>query len=751
MLFLLAIPLFILIFLLFVMFVCAEKYGMVIGRGEDVISDSNAISISKEYARWRLGRQLKALSRHDRYQLALQTFLILMANEDIDKEEPVYKSMSIDSMPYKIFSDYKIDEKITNEVRRLIDEFRGDRDRENKSIEWSAYDGKYMCGGVGGVGGFQRTITREIMNILHTRAMNYGLDYMQAHGAILTMLMRYDTVIDFHLWSIPVNVYEALSDAGFNIEGYASPIDSYMLRLGKNPHSAFCSLYYDTDKCFGSLGRIQDIDIEKLPKGAGIVMVPPIIYELQERAKSLYDKFISVGVNCCMFEITKDILDNDVDKKCANVDERYEWHLEQFARFTISTKFTYLAPGDICMRFSDKALYKKILPRIKEAFRYIENTDDAGYIQYHHKMEREYSRWVCIQEILGLIGADAKTNNERNQYEYHNIIERFLLQCANNVREFAKGATDSIFCAGNGATAVYNKLEEELIAKHIVSSADAEGMVSQIRAKIDAWLKEPTAVKNFKFWYNKSGFFCAADGSPEFSTYMDRFRHMRMLDILRADGNARYDQLLVQIVCLRYACIMNRGQQWNFPFTWYECLYDKFGVRIELFASPLNSQLLLLGPDMKFCSLFYDVDQYFGSLGSIFELDILSLYRAGGCPGRVLNMGANPPYVEAIIDGMLDVMDKWFAICDRDGIKLRIFAGVPGWKDATFWSRILAHKMLVYSRVLAKGEYYYENSNDPKVPKIYHSGSYMTFILANFEDKGADYDELTMMLKHVKI
>ena len=74
-------------------------------------------------------------------------------------------------------------------------------------------------------------------------------------------------------------------------------------------------------------------------------------------------------------------------------------------------------------------------------------------------------------------------------------------------------------------------------------------------------------------------------------------------------------------------------------------------------------------------------------------------------------------------------MNEWFKIVP----KLRIFSVLPYWPDNEGIRALESHPYLKHKRVLKSGEFYYENSMNPMVPKIYHTGSCETFVLANFD------------------
>jgi len=187
---------------------------------------------------------------------------------------------------------------------------------------------------------------------------------------------------------------------------------------------------------------------------------------------------------------------------------------------------------------------------------------------------------------------------------------------------------------------------------------------------------------------------------------------------------------------------MARGQNWNIPYKWYNYIYETYDVILEGFASPLNSQLMLLGDNTNFCSLFKDTDGVFGSLGNLFKLDIKKYAEEHN---NKVSLTLNPPYIEKLMDMMVDLIDRWFTIVP----KLRIFTGLPYWPDATSLQRLQKHKYLKFTKLLKRGEFYYENSLDKLVPRIYHAGGYEIYVLANYE-KDKNEPEYESTLKYFK-
>lgn len=100
--------------------------------------------------------------------------------------------------------------------------------------------------------------------------------------------------------------------------------------------------------------------------------------------------------------------------------------------------------------------------------------------------------------------------------------------------------------------------------------------------------------------------------------------------------------------------------------------HDKLESKsLETFAGSLNSSL------NNYCSLFYDIEQKFGSKGSFFLLDINT------CEYKIIV--ANPPYFAEIIHKMFDKLLNYLKTCEDS----TVFIVVPDWRSKTEYDRDL--------------------------------------------------------------
>jgi hypothetical protein len=175
------------------------------------------------------------------------------------------------------------------------------------------------------------------------------------------------------------------------------------------------------------------------------------------------------------------------------------------------------------------------------------------------------------------------------------------------------------------------------------------------------------------------------------------------------------EQILIMV--MRYSFISVRGsQQWACPRKLYENLIKYYDIQIEGFASPLNSQMMMIHHSQPFshpfshsfspqgeketgeketdnekknyCSLFPDTDSVFGSLGSFFDQDF-----------RGKRVFINPPFHPRFI---MDVYRK--IMSEPDAVYLAV---LPEWPKEEGYIKFL--KSARYSFTYDQKNHYYEH------------------------------------------
>ena len=145
---------------------------------------------------------------------------------------------------------------------------------------------------------------------------------------------------------------------------------------------------------------------------------------------------------------------------------------------------------------------------------------------------------------------------------------------------------------------------------------------------------------------------------------------------------------------LRYSIFDMSSQQWSIGDNLYEDISDIFNISFEMFASPLNFNMNM------FCSIFYDTDHIFGSIGSFYNLDIEKLLNQ-----NIKGVFFNPPYLPLLMNNCtikcLHILDKM----NKLGVDFTIVSFLPNWNDAEYIKNFSGSKYTVESRIVNKCNY----------------------------------------------
>ena len=153
--------------------------------------------------------------------------------------------------------------------------------------------------------------------------------------------------------------------------------------------------------------------------------------------------------------------------------------------------------------------------------------------------------------------------------------------------------------------------------------------------------------------------------------------------------------VVIDNAALIYMTLRPKSQQLAITRGEYEA-YAGGGVVLEAFASPFNSQVIMMETrNNYFCSLFEKYDRPFGSLGNFFALTPAKI-------GKIDVIVINPPFVEDI----LFAAAKKAVALRRNHLRI-IFRG-PCWKDAAFYKYLAAMESIVIN-IFKAGAHSYEN------------------------------------------
>ncbi len=142
-------------------------------------------------------------------------------------------------------------------------------------------------------------------------------------------------------------------------------------------------------------------------------------------------------------------------------------------------------------------------------------------------------------------------------------------------------------------------------------------------------------------------------------------------------------EILVLCVLLKYSkFFLQSGNFWSIPISIFDVIDIQLRTNgdgrtkddiIELFGSPINTS------SKRFCSLYFDIDKFYGSLGSFYEY----IKPENFMRDKIYIL--NPPYIESmIIDTNKLIMER---LKDTENITVLILN--PNWDDIEIYGNLV--------------------------------------------------------------
>jgi hypothetical protein len=194
------------------------------------------------------------------------------------------------------------------------------------------------------------------------------------------------------------------------------------------------------------------------------------------------------------------------------------------------------------------------------------------------------------------------------------------------------------------------------------------------------------------------------------------------------NGEPKLFNFYIWVILLRYNILSSNNHQLGISPIIINKLKNDFNLIHELFASPINCTL------NSYCSIYLDVEKYFGSVGNFFSYDLKSGFYT-----------FNPPYQVDIIEKGIN---KLFSYLDKNE-KYGFFITVPIWdnegksnfnlnekviyNDFEIMYKVKKSKYLKLKLEIPKEKFSYLDHNNFNVKNITIQNTYV-FILANYDD-----------------
>jgi hypothetical protein len=326
-----------------------------------------------------------------------------------------------------------------------------------------------------------------------------------------------------------------------------------------------------------------------------------------------------------------------------------------------------------------------------------------------------------------------KTNNEYKRYEYLNCLERWVMSLAMD--------SGTVYYNTNAKDPVNQKLVSELNDKKIPRLINQ--ILSTVKDKLG--LKGPVVLQN-----NTRPFVDKATYRQGWIVNI-KIKNAPNVRVKIPMSKQRYDVLQsyekepLTRMFLRYSTMINNGQQWALPHAQFKHLAEHYGINHEGFASPLNSGILSLNTKGKFCSLFKDTDEVFGSIGSFFDQ---TLYTDPVDPIEEKkeevkeqppqkHWVVNPPFIISVIGRTTDKILRELDAASDLNVGVMVVYILPSWTDFDGYTKIQNSKFLKHVIYMEKKNHFYEHMGDKK---IVNSKSTI-FVLDTYEER-KDYSNI---------
>lgn len=310
--------------------------------------------------------------------------------------------------------------------------------------------------------------------------------------------------------------------------------------------------------------------------------------------------------------------------------------------------------------------------------------------------------------------------DSKEKGEALNIIERWILTLCN---DYDPNDVDPIFAKRK--VLLNNKISQKFISECTEKGININ--FEQIATKVNNWIDNLISLQIKQ--YPAPVLFNNILKIPKF--YIHVFPPDR-IEAIKRHCSDLYD---LAIMCVRYSCILQRGQQWTNSIDLYKVLLNRYNLDIEGFSSPLNSQLLQIKSDAQICTLFQDTDGIFGSAGSFFNQSYL---------GK--NVAAFLPYVESIFDDVLELVVKQCEEAESTGQSIRFFIGTAAWNDTKIVTTLNNYK---HTKTIIATQPYAHYFLDTKSDDIVISSfkNYYYVVSVNIDDTYDDLHEVFSSLK----
>lgn len=370
--------------------------------------------------------------------------------------------------------------------------------------------------------------------------------------------------------------------------------------------------------------------------------------------------------------------------------------------------------------------------------------------EQYYNLEKEYNRYVYykalikqIEKLLNIVDTTDSANNNRKKYENKNIIDRFILECINHgITPHIENENEHDLQFDNHKETNYALLSNNLFFNTVLENTAKLHNTSYYKKMICEYNEKKFRLTSEKLTQLDK---IIIDANKTFTKECVLDSNLDNINISKNKLNLKYKYIPCSIILqtneyfiikyreyikiinsnryyklvknydkpypydiirmlLRYSIFDMSSQQWSIGDNLYEDISDIFNISFEMFSSPLNFNMNM------FCSIFYDTDHIFGSLGSFYNLDIDKMLFQ-----NIKGVFFNPPYLPILMNNSINQCIKLLDNMNKIDVDFTVISFLPNWDDATYIKNFIGSSYTVETRIIHKGNYILQEKDKGKL------------------------------------
>lgn len=203
----------------------------------------------------------------------------------------------------------------------------------------------------------------------------------------------------------------------------------------------------------------------------------------------------------------------------------------------------------------------------------------------------------------------------------------------------------------------------------------------------------------------------------QFTIKEKHFNRLKELYYEYSNEESNVFNIYVAILLLRYEFYESNKEGINLSvsniYKYIKTKYNEDSI-LEAFAGSLNSNLI------NYCSLFYDIEKYFGSQGNFFNINL------NNCPFNIII--SNPPYIVTIIEKSIHVILNALDVCNAKKILMNCVIIILDLRSETEYDKDKDMQISINEKKQDRVTYDYDGYNELRNSEFFRH----LFVIGNY-------------------